>query len=860
MAVTELSGLCRQALLSRTLPADFVKAIQQRQAADGRTLAKALLDCRQSLSQPSDPLPPRYLERLLDLNLVTLADVLLVLISRWNALCRSKSRKRSTETDVATIQELTVLIVSSRLVLERTQAQTALLLVSRWLLALVKSAGQNDNTDSSSTVEPLGSLLATLCATNAGVDLVSGKTEGKTNKIAVTVRQAVEAALGLFPSISGQLVDRLSEVQKHISMFAEDGSSDMRALQFQGGVAELQMAASRAGTAALLQSLLYSARTVDDTVIFNFLAGRHNNDYASMFLDLIFASFLSLKQSKGVVLQQIEIYIYNKLPSILAQISTSSFESFSSEQALTDSWMQLDLSAELLPTGKKFLHVCSLHHLIPADSATKMIDDQDLTATLPKSLETKEDLVSQLTTNHTRSGRFIEDLLGTAGNGIAISQALVEAMVAWSHGKETQYLRDMANVLLRRPNAISALTLFLRPFHWVAPLCTLLDEWKWDEIHGESQPLYDEFGSIMLLILTTKRKLGQSNFELGIKGFVARYLDQEGCERTLNELSEQSHKHLGDWINALYIAEGLSDDLTTNCSPHEFYMLIPTLIRQSVLAQQTGKLTSDAFKGGLEYLLEPFLLPSLMSAITWCQQHPGIGRQLMPIFTKTTGNEVHQTIISMLESPVQFTAGYCEKTSLESVAQKATLAVSNVGAVSGLLVEPATRTFGSEAVLNAMLGVLLHYSGRAEFLFAMDLVATLVCVGDMRDTLRLWYANVGKLLKDRETLTAEAIVHLYRRAEAYASVLVVQQTSMDMVSLPNIDTADAAATADQNQEQQMDDIDQVLNDSAAMNAMENNLEGAMDDSMSHNDNLDSFYLQDDNMGLGNLDDLDLDMF
>lgn len=235
----------------------------------------------------------------------------------------------------------------------------------------------------------------------------------------------------------------------------------------------------------------------------------------------------------------------------------------------------------------------------------------------------------------------------------------------------------------------------------------------------------------------------------------------------------------------------------------------------------------------------------------------------MPIFTKSTGNEVHQTILKMLQTPSEFSAQYAEKTTLQELSQAITLALTSPASGSGLFVATATKTFGANAVLKVMLDVLLQHSGSGDLLFALDLIATLVCVGDLRDTLRLKHAGLGKLLKDRDTLTAEAVVHLYRRVEVYANVFVVQETNMDIISLPNMDTANVDTNADQNQEQQMDDIDQVLNDSAAMNAIEQNLEGVMDDPMGHSDNMDnmdSFYLQDDNMGLNNLDDLDLDMF
>lgn len=105
------------------------------------------------------------------------------------------------------------------------------------------------------------------------------------------------------------------------------------------------------------------------------------------------------------------------------------------------------------------------------------------------------------------------------------------------------------------------------------------------------------------MILVTKARLGISKSGLGIRkkdGFLAEYLDQENSEESLESLSDERRTHLGNWINALYLAEGLSDELFTNCSPHDFYLLIPTLLRQSVMAYGQGKLTEESLRAGLE--------------------------------------------------------------------------------------------------------------------------------------------------------------------------------------------------------------------------------------------------------------------
>jgi mediator of RNA polymerase II transcription subunit 5 len=153
-----------------------------------------------------------------------------------------------------------------------------------------------------------------------------------------------------------------------------------------------------------------------------------------MFLDILFASFQVLRKSqsgpKGAVpFQQTGLFIRNKLPSILATISASSFGVVSSEQAITSSWHQIKaelITPELLACGQKFLQICSLHHLIASDTAQQLIGDQELAAGLAKGLYSKDDLVSQINSNHSKIVKFVDELIRADGNAAAITQAIVE--------------------------------------------------------------------------------------------------------------------------------------------------------------------------------------------------------------------------------------------------------------------------------------------------------------------------------------------------------------------------------------------------------------------------------------------------
>jgi len=65
---------------------------------------------------------------------------------------------------------------------------------------------------------------------------------------------------------------------------------------------------------------------------------------------------------------------------------------------------------------------------------------------------------------------------------------LGQIMHIYCQNKETQDLKDLANSILRKPAVINSISMFVRPAYWLSPLCSLLDEWRWDEIHGESIP------------------------------------------------------------------------------------------------------------------------------------------------------------------------------------------------------------------------------------------------------------------------------------------------------------------------------------------------------------------------------------
>lgn len=169
--------------------------------------------------------------------------------------------------------------------------------------------------------------------------------------------------------------------------------------------------------------------------------------------------------------------------------------------------------------------------------------------------------------------------------------------------KETMTLKNICNSLSRRPQAMDVILLFRSTKQVLQPLCSLLDAWHWDEDQGESQPVYDEFGSILLLVLAFTYRYGLRAQDLGLGGsnsFVLQILGSGSCSQKLDSLTDKQNKNLGGWITALFIAEGISEETMSACSPQEFYLLVATLFSQSLGACEAGKLEFDTLKGGAE--------------------------------------------------------------------------------------------------------------------------------------------------------------------------------------------------------------------------------------------------------------------
>ncbi|KAI5917313.1 mediator complex subunit Med5 [Camillea tinctor] len=457
-------------------------------------------------------------------------------------------------------------------------------------------------------------------------------------------------------------------------------------------IPELPVTNSRAGLYIYLNAALIGRPLIDDDVLFHYLHNRYQGDIQSTAIDLILASFDVLAnavfRSEGQkVGHLLRSYLINKLPLLLASLAPSMFPPLTPQFCISEALRQVDtnafptLSAMFDDTNNNntftdsvrqdFCFACCLHNLIPESSIEGLLGEITYQSLPQGGRYVKESLVEECMADPERIQGLIGELDNMDGNVGAVCQALTEVIGRLSSNKETMSLKMLCSQLAKKPLSLDVLLLFNKPAAILYPLCELLDNWRYDEDQGEYQPVYEEFGSILLLVLAFVFRYNLSPTDLGIRSpesFIAKLLIRGQLSKPLDELADQEKGHLDGWIHGLFDSEagGLCDELMSSCPPQDFYLLIPTLFQNIVLAFGTNYLSEENLKTGIEYLVDIFLLPSLVMAITfmsiqlWTDRphdQKAIIRILQLILLTKQGSDEAQTmltaVINIIAKPLE---------------------------------------------------------------------------------------------------------------------------------------------------------------------------------------------------------------
>ncbi|KAL2133281.1 hypothetical protein VTI74DRAFT_2582 [Chaetomium olivicolor] len=393
-------------------------------------------------------------------------------------------------------------------------------------------------------------------------------------------------------------------------------------------IPEVPIINSRAGLYIYLSAALVGRPMMDDAALFTYLHNRYQGDLQLAAVQLILASFDLLADAvfrnegpkTGHLLKS---YVVNKVPLILVALMTSSpMYPFNPEMCITEALGQVDTNVfptlsgmfEMSNTNSSFhdsvrqdfCFACQLHELLSQPAIENLLGDITYQSLPDEGRYVKEMLVQSCLQDVDKTQKLIGELDNMNGNVGAVAQAIIEVIGSLCRSKETMTLKQLCSQLAAKPLSLDVLLLFDKPQKILRPLCELLDNWAgYEEDQGEYQPVYEEFGSILLLLLAFVYRYNLSPADLGVRSadsFVGKLLGGSTECQLMEELNDKEKSHLNGWIHGLFDTEagGLGDELMASCPPQDFYLLMPTLFHQIVLGLSAGYLTDDMLKGGLE--------------------------------------------------------------------------------------------------------------------------------------------------------------------------------------------------------------------------------------------------------------------
>ena len=472
------------------------------------------------------------------------------------------------------------------------------------------------------------------------------------------------------------------------------GEPGLGTISFQDSVLDTPSVNTRAGLYIYINALLHNRPNFDDAPVVTFLNTRYKEDVPGLVSDLILAVFdvlanATYRNESSRSINILRSFLVNKLPPFLhTHYAALIFEPLTVEQCIRQAFGRVDPSAfpsfsqmfdfssnsgnsALSEARQEFLFACALHQLIQEQSIEEILGDVPMQSLPAGGKYSKDDLVNQCTFNPSKIDQFVSELENMEGNAGEIANAVIEILHTLCANNDTVTLKGVCQTICRRPVALDIMMLFTSPIKLLRPLCQVLDNWQDHDDQGEYQPVYDEFGSILLFVVVVKARFTLAIEELGFDvqdSWVQQYLRASPISRPLSDLSEHESEILGAWIKGLFEAEVISDELMSMSKPKEFHLQVTTLFDQSIKARQSGVLSFEKLKGGFDFLLEPFLLPSLVAGLIWFarrayevsrQQNkldimlPALQALIKPATMSHDSSAIHGAVMSIVARPLK---------------------------------------------------------------------------------------------------------------------------------------------------------------------------------------------------------------
>ena len=697
-----------KAALSRRFTTEQLAAplreLKTKHPVSGDNIATILMGFRGGKGSVDDPLLFRYAEHLLKVSYIGTGDLLLALLmsSRF-ADKKGKAQAEGSASGLPTCEERMFMLLAQlhhndSLSLGPTELHRTVYALIRWL-RVSHEHETNKHLDSGGlhTLDYLAygmyDSLASLGVTVFGKPSFRGvaKQPWWKERRSAVAREMVNFDMHVLQWMQSQRSGQLQALSR-TPPFVEtdaDGRPAITGQQILESVTDLPITHTRAGLYIWLNASLCGRPLTDDATMLGYLQARYPGDNQTLAVALLTAAFdvltnTMLRQEGGQSLQNTRSFICNKVPLLLS-MSAGLLAPMAAETCIQMAFMQItmdvlppittgaaELREMLKQTRAEFLQACALHHLVSENTIGSILQEPPMA--LPRSTRyTKDGLVNQCNNNVGRFEGLVQELQGMHGNAGAVAGCIVEVVDNLCISKDTMSLKTVCNILIKRVPDMDVVMQYTQPANLLMPLCTLLNDWVHDQDQTEFTPSYEEFASILLFTLAIIHRYDLTAAEVGVAGsanFVFELMRKISSSTPLADLTEEQSAQLTKWVENLFATDehgdtaGISDEVMRQCPPQAFYALVPTLFEHSVLACKSNTLPMKTFKGGLELLLEPSLLPSLIGGLSWLVKHTWedhgdadgllqmLDKLLKPSSTSQETQAMHKAILVMMAAPL----------------------------------------------------------------------------------------------------------------------------------------------------------------------------------------------------------------
>ncbi|KAF2673126.1 Med5-domain-containing protein [Microthyrium microscopicum] len=660
-------------------------------------LANELLDCQRTGSIVSDSLFTEYFEDLLLTKRISVSDVLDATLehSLYRQHKPPREPKNSSDLQTALVMLVTRQILTHQAPKHSHLAQKLLQSVLGWLQAIVKSDQLLLDENGPQLCDALGFLAAAALENGEMISMIDNHSSKSILKpLSETLHSFYQLWTQTGSQVAAQHANRLLEAirlrpkLRDESETIDEKSTNLAQATLQiSQVVDVPTIPTRPAMFIFLESLVFARPIPDDLQAMGFLHIKYKLnmqvDSESLFIDLVVGAFdllssaVTRKESEETTFA-LKSFLVNKLPQFLTNLAQSMFSADRPENCFAQALSRINHAMFPSPSfgmvsehalqdvRQEFLFSCALHSLLRPSSIQALLGEQPISQPPdPSSRYLKETLIEQCASDSDRISQLIDELDKLNGNAGPISFALFDVIRTLCMNKDTFTLKSICNSLTAKPKLLDVMAQFVPLVALLQPICQLLDDWRYEDDQGEYQPVYEEFASVFLLVLSVVYRFDIAVNELGIPSdsFVSKYLENGHKIKAVDSLTDDEKKHLSVWMKGLFNPDSITDEVLSSCQPQQFYLLSATICYNILSAVVQKMIPFEATKTAFEYLCEPFLVPSLIGSMNWMLRHswknrrnpPEMGITLRFIFRAikppTEPVPVYKTVIRMMAEP-----------------------------------------------------------------------------------------------------------------------------------------------------------------------------------------------------------------